>query len=47
MVYVYALNIEKLKDPQEYPDILESLPEYRKKRIEAFRNAKGKAESFC
>ena len=46
MVYVYALNIEKLKDPQEYPDILESLPEYRKKRIEAFRNAKGKAESF-
>lgn len=46
MVYVYALDLEGIKDPKEYPKMLESLPEYRKKKIESFRNPKGRIESF-
>lgn len=46
MVYVYTLNLEGIKDPKEYPEILESLPEYRKKKIESFRNLNGRIESF-
>lgn len=46
MVYVYALDLGKLKDPKDYPEIYESLPEYRKKKIESFRNQNGRRESF-
>lgn len=46
MVYVYALDLEKLKEPKDYPQIFEGLPEYRKKKIESFRNPNGRRESF-
>lgn len=46
MVYVYALDLEKLKAPEECPEIFASLPEYRRKKIESFRNPNGKLESF-
>lgn len=46
MVYVYALDLEKVKDPKEYPEIFEGLPEYRRKKIESFRNPNGRRESF-
>lgn len=47
MVNVYALNTENIGEIQNYPALYESLPAYRKKKIESFRNSKGKKESFA